>query len=309
MTTEIGRSTLAAINKKLGDRWRNLSLVEADRVVLLSRSFTEADPDALARMARVPTEAVRLILGKIGTKIGRLADHAMKNVERNFRQAVAEVRSGKPKAKYDQLFATERTVIERVRTMMLSGDLLDKEIVLLGDDDLLSVALALTGLPRSILLLDIDSDLVKALKKYGSTCYVPFQAVEYDVRKRVPSGLMGDSDVAFTDPPYTPDGQRIFFSRARDLLRSNDGNAIYLCQSPADLSSPDLMLVHETIHERGFMIDALWKSFNTYQEAKRTRGETVIKNFTSDLLRLVYVRNQRAYTKPRPSKLFEYRYR
>jgi len=309
MRNEIGETTLASINKRLGDHWRNLSMAEANRVTILARTYTEADPDALARMARVPAEAVKLILGEIGTRIGHLAEQAMQSVRQHFLQAVSQVRSGKPKAKYDQLFATERTVIERVQKMLDCGDVVGKKIILLGDDDLLSVALSLTGLAKSICVLDIDTDLVKALNKHGSACKVPFEAFEYDVRKGVPQGFMSSADVAFTDPPYTPDGQRIFFSRALDMLKTEDGSVIYLCQSPADLSPMDLMLVHGAIQERNFLIDALWKSFNTYQEAKRSRGETVIKNFTSDLLRLVYVRNPRAYTKPRPSKLFEYRYR
>lgn len=311
MTEEIDRATLASLNAKLADKWRNMSEAEAERVVHLARIFTEDDADALAMKARVPAEAVRLVLGEIGTKIFNMAGLAMESVNRFFPQIHYDHthEHSRPKAKYDQLFATEKTVIERVRVMMESGDLPGKEIVLVGDDDRLSIALSLTGLVKSIRVLDIDKDLVWELRQYGMTSKCPFQAYEYDVRKPLPEQFISSADVVFTDPPYTPDGQRIFLARAWDLLRNEDGNAVYLCQSPADLSSRDLMLIHGAIHERNYLIDALWKSFNVYQEAKRTRGETVIKNFTSDLLRLIYVRHPRAYTKPRPSKLFEYRYK
>ncbi|MEO0250808.1 MAG: bis-aminopropyl spermidine synthase family protein, partial [candidate division WOR-3 bacterium] len=45
------------------------------------------------------------------------------------------------------------------------GDLDGKSIALIGDDDLLSIALALAGLPSNITVLDIDERLGEFIKK------------------------------------------------------------------------------------------------------------------------------------------------
>ena len=70
----------------------------------------------------------------------------------------------------DQRPVTKTTTINRVKYFLDKNDIYDKKIVFLGDDDLTSIALALTGIKCDICVLDIDKRLIEFIndisKKY-----------------------------------------------------------------------------------------------------------------------------------------------
>lgn len=53
-----------------------------------------------------------------------------------------------PKHEYDQGFVTPECTISRIALMNSRGDLFNKDVLVLGDDDLTSIALMLSNLPK-----------------------------------------------------------------------------------------------------------------------------------------------------------------
>ena len=62
---------------------------------------------------------------------------------------------------------TQEDIFARVAFMYERGDIEGQEILLLGDDDLFSLALLATGFPRSVTVLEVDSRLVDFIEKRG----------------------------------------------------------------------------------------------------------------------------------------------
>ncbi|HID47638.1 MAG TPA: putative methyltransferase, partial [Methanococcaceae archaeon] len=77
-----------------------------------------------------------------------------------------------PKHEFDQAYVTPETTVARVIFMHTRGDLENKEVFVLGDDDLTSIALMLSGLPKRIAVLDIDDRLTRFIEKTAEEiCY------------------------------------------------------------------------------------------------------------------------------------------
>ncbi len=198
-----------------------------------------------------------------------------------------------PKAKYDQLYATRSTVLDRVKLLREHGDLHGRDLLLIGDDDLLSIAIEdfvpPGEKPKSVTVLDIDRDLLEAI---GNSTRDEIRTREYDVRKPLPRDLRGAFDTVFMDPPYTSAGQQAFLTRATAALRKSRGcvrSVAWTCYSRADLQLRSILSIQTAIVSQGFVIDEVWKDWNLYQPARRRKSEKRISGFTSDLFRMVRV--------------------
>ncbi|WJQ05376.1 bis-aminopropyl spermidine synthase family protein [Geobacillus sp. CAMR5420] len=125
----------------------------------------------------------------------------------------------RPKATpdFDQGYVTPETTVRRLALMAQQGDLMGRDILLLGDDDLTSIAAALSGLPRRICVLDVDERIVRFVRDVAQDQgWDHVHAEVYDVRDELPSHLRGQFDVFFTDPVDTVKGLLLFLSRCTE---------------------------------------------------------------------------------------------
>ena len=133
-----------------------------------------------------------------------------------------------PNTSLDQAFGKPVTAIRRAYFMLQNDDLEGRKILLLGDDDFTSLAIALLNITVDITVLDIDMRLTDVIEKianennYGVNCLI------HDLRKPLPDNLIEQFDTIFTDPPYTIPGLRLFLSRAVQALKREKGRKIYL---------------------------------------------------------------------------------
>jgi len=138
-------------------------------------------------------------------------------VVKKFREIVKE--RPQPTLDYFQGYMLEEDVVARVTLMHYYGDLCGKSVALIGDDDLLSVVLALTQLPSRITVLDIDKRLgefiTKVNKKYGFN----IEYFEYDVANPLPKTLVGRFDVFSSEPLETLSGLKAFIIRGITCLK------------------------------------------------------------------------------------------
>ena len=131
-----------------------------------------------------------------------------------------------PKVDLDQAYVTPETTMARIAVMADRGDLARRDLIILGDDDLMGLAAALTGLPRRVVVLELDADLIYFI---GQTAKEEGLAVEtsiQDLRDPLPDHYLGAFDTFFTDPPDTLGGLELFVARALSAVRS-PGSAGY----------------------------------------------------------------------------------
>lgn len=193
---------------------------------------------------------------------------------RQFTKAVSLLQSIKekqpvPKREYDQFTATIETTAKRASLMSFFGDVKNKKLLFLGDDDFTSIATASLGEAEKIVVADIDQRILRVIKSLSDGQSFGMETINYDARKKLSHELIGKFDVVFTDPPYTPEGVELFVSRAVESLDSNNKAArVYVCYGNSDRAKERLLLIQEIFVNSGLMVRWVFDKFNRYQGAE-----------------------------------------
>jgi len=196
--------------------------------------------------------------------------------------------AGAPQARMelDQTHCTVATKIHRVLRLHEAGALDGKRIVLLGDDDLIAVAIAgfasLTGGSagiRRLTVVDTDPAVLHWIAEATSATGVSVDLVEHDLRQPLPAALRGGFDVACTDPPYTVPGAELFLSRAVAALEQRPGQHVYFsfgARRPAET-----LATQRLIANLGLVARSLTPNFNSYVGAGILAGTSHLYHLRS----------------------------
>ena len=182
----------------------------------------------------------------------------------------AEIAKDRPEAieKYDQGFISLDGVVRRVQFLYERGDLLNSEIFVVGDDDLFSLASALTGFPKRVFVVDIDERLIDFINRKAEELGLPVEAQVYDVQQAFPDELRGKFDVFVTDPVETIPGIKLFLSRGVSTLRG-EGCSGYFGLTTLEASRKKWYEIQKMIHEMGFVITDIRRKFNVYPQEEK----------------------------------------
>jgi predicted methyltransferase len=131
-----------------------------------------------------------------------------------------------PLRKFDQGYVTPSTTLSRFALAYERGDIYGKEIFVLGDDDLISLVLGLSGLPKRITLVEIDRRLTDFIHETGVKEGFKIEALTFDLRHPLPNEHINRFDTFFTDPPETLKAADAFIGRGIAALRE-PGSAGY----------------------------------------------------------------------------------
>jgi hypothetical protein len=182
--------------------------------------------------------------------------------------------AGEPAAKLelDQTHCTVDTKLRRVLRMHDTGALGGQRVLLLGDDDLVSLAVAaFAGLagggarPRRLAVVDCDRDLLAYLGGQLTGLGMAADLVEHDLREPLPGSLLASFDVVATDPPYTVAGAELFLSRAVAALVPGGGGHVFFsfgARRPAETLATQRLLA-----AMGLAVRSLAPGFNSYAGA------------------------------------------
>jgi len=184
-------------------------------------------------------------------------------VLRDFQEIVAM----RPKATpdFDQGYVTPETTVLRLALMAERGDLAGRDLLLLGDDDLTSVAAALSGLPRRIGVLDVDERIIQFIRDVAKDRgWDHLQVESYNVQEGLPTHFRGQFDVFFTDPVETVKGLLLFLSRCTEGLRG-PGSSGYFGLSYLEASWRKWRKIQQGILDMGFAITDMLGAFQDYQ--------------------------------------------
>jgi hypothetical protein len=208
----------------------------------------------------------------------------------------------------DQSHALPETSVRRALYLHENDALEGRDVIVLGDDDLTSVAISLVSSTlslriRRLFVLEQDSRLVAFLQGIASDEAMPIEVVQHDLREELPPGIAGAFDVFATDPPYTLEGLGLFVSRGVSALRSDPGKQGYISfgyRRPAEsatglgmLASMGLAPVEvlpEFNHYEGAQVLAgvsqMIRTVSTGNPDPKIRGEYSGALYTADMRRI-----------------------
>jgi len=219
----------------------------------------------------------------------------------------------KPKREYDQFFATKETIVKRVKILSKFNK---KRLLFLGDSDLTSISLAyyLKKINRQadIVVLDIDKDLIDLIEKIKAEENLNIKTIHQDIRDAIDKDLV-NFDLAFFDPPYTPNGIRIWLIRALQVLLGRGNNKkrkkveflkkkfILMCYGYTDNSLEKGYKIQKIINDLGLVIQAKYRKFNKYTGAESINNESDLYILQPapqiDLSKIDHWRNKKFETK------------
>jgi predicted methyltransferase len=173
-----------------------------------------------------------------------------------------------PHVEVDQCHCTPKAKLRRVLALHAADAIRGRRILLLGDDDLISVALArfaslfeAHGAAEELVVIDIDERVLAFIGVELSGAPFPVQLVHHDLRDPLPAALAGRFDTVVTDPPYTAAGGRLFLSHAVSAL-AGAGSTVFLSFGSR---RPGVQLdLQRAIVESGLEIRSLTRDFNDY---------------------------------------------
>lgn len=165
---------------------------------------------------------------------------------------------------YDQGFVDNYDLFLRVSFMYQKGDLEENNIFIIGDDDLLSIAIALTGLSKKIVVLEIDKRLTDFIDKISKKHELNIETAVYDVRNDLPKKYSKRFDVYVCDPVETLPGIKLFLSRGVASLRSC--GSMYFGLTRREASLKKWRKIQEFLIKMNFAITDIIKDFTVYPE-------------------------------------------
>jgi len=170
--------------------------------------------------------------------------------------------------KYDQGFISPEGIIRRVSFIQERGDLFDSRIFVVGDDDLFSIAAALTGLPEKIQVGEIDERLVSFINRIADEYSLSVEATIFDVQEPLPEKFSKKFDIFVMDPVETIPGLSLFLSRGVSSLKGA-GCSGYFGITTLEASRKKWYNIEKMIHDMGFVITDLRRKFSIYPQTEK----------------------------------------
>jgi predicted methyltransferase len=178
----------------------------------------------------------------------------------------------------DQAPCMAATSVRRALCMYQRSALEGKHVLILGDDDLVSLSIGFLGqalgsrLPARLTVIEIDQRWIDLIQDVSATEGMGVEVVRHDLRAALPQGLQRQFDTFETDPPYTTAGMTLFVSRAIQALKPGIGQQGFL--SFGHRAPSELLTVHRKLAEMGLAIHELIPAFNTYRGASILGGSS-----------------------------------
>lgn len=162
------------------------------------------------------------------------------------------------KLRYEQQFCIPRTTQLRAR-LMIEKLKPGSRVLVLGDDDLVGLALVEMTDQLKVDVLELDADLVAFLKDKSEG---RFEVLEHNLRHGVPDSMKGCYDAVTTDPPYAAEGMRFFLECAKASMKEGPDSKLFLTTFPGLLEDPDRLW--KDIEDIGLDIEKTHHHFSRY---------------------------------------------
>lgn len=167
---------------------------------------------------------------------------------------------------FSQLPCTRDTARRRAQK---AASLVDKDtpLLLVGDDDLVSVALLEVGF-RHITVLDIDPDVLANVAKATSSFDAEVRLFQHDLSAPDPVVVAAiqraSYGLVFLDPIYSIQGIEMFLSGALELLSEQREAWVFLSTSLLFLLPSELVQLERLLASRSLEVKEFHQGFNAY---------------------------------------------
>lgn len=189
----------------------------------------------------------------------------------------------------DQSKCTPETSLHRAILCLRAYALVGKQILCVGDDDLVSVSIGFLlkrlfpekdNKKTMITVVDNDERFLQYIADVKVREGLLINYLNVDLRQPLPNYFHEQYDCFFTDPPYTLQGMELFTSRGITALKKEKGLPIFLSFAH---KSPDYMLAFQReIVKMGLSLEEIIPDFNEYEGAQiiGNRGQMIILKTT-----------------------------
>jgi hypothetical protein len=163
---------------------------------------------------------------------------------------------------HDQMPCTHETAVRRVQKVeeMISRE---QPILLLGDDDMVSVELAAAGF-SNVTAVDIDQRILDDIAAAAQKRKVSVRLAQHDLSKPFPSALRDDYALVMFDPAYSPDSVRMFLLAGLDATQHRPGARFFISVHLMSLLRSGIAAVDRLFTEEGLEILEFHPGFNVY---------------------------------------------
>lgn len=173
-------------------------------------------------------------------------------------------RKSKPNLSFFQSYNTYESLKRRLMLMQQFGDLHDKKVVFLGDDELFSVFFALNAKSyKRILVLDIDKNILKEVEHYSNKYNLKIETRLFDVFDK--HDILPDFDLFFASGLKNLAGLLMFIYTGAKFLKNGGGETGYFTYYPFSRSLQNSegeqnkynFSLQKNLLEHGFFIEHL----------------------------------------------------
>lgn len=250
--TALPRRLVEALLRLLGDDLRSIGdalSIRSDRVAEYRKRF---DLDRLRRtdLPNPSGEALEISEGLVQLMTGIIAA------------------APKPVKTLDHVPATPATAVRRAVWMDGSFDLAGSTLFCVGDHDLTSIATCLVNPEVKVIVADIDENLLSFIDREADRRGLNIQTAYADFRLGIPSLALESADLIFTDPPYTPEGVRLFLARGLQGLRDRANGRLLMAYGYGSHQPALGLKVQQAVQSLSIVYEAILPHFNRYLGAQ-----------------------------------------
>ncbi|WP_106586702.1 bis-aminopropyl spermidine synthase family protein [Murinocardiopsis flavida] len=197
--------------------------------------------------------------------VGHLLD-AHPGVLAELERLVAE--APRPRVDLDHVAATPMTALRRALFLDTRFALAGRRLLCVGDHDLTSLAATLVNAETEAVVVDIDERMLDYIDTAARRLGLPVRCHFADLRLGLPPSVRGGADLAFTDPPYTPDGVALFTARAVEGLAAPTAGRVLLAYGASETTPGLTAKAQARLSRLNLVSEAVWPDFNRYLGAE-----------------------------------------
>jgi predicted methyltransferase len=172
-----------------------------------------------------------------------------------------------PDPMYNQGLISFPDLALKASFMYERGDLEDRAILLIGDDDLFSLYLAMLGMGRRIFVLDIDKQLLRFIKEKAGELDLNIETMEFDLNRSLPHHLHNAFDIFISEPPEGIKGMLTFLKKGIRSLIEGEG-AGYIGITRVESSLAKWYEVQAILTRNRLVITDVLRNFSLYPEGE-----------------------------------------
>ncbi len=170
-----------------------------------------------------------------------------------------------PDPNYNQGLISFPDLALKASFMYERGDLEDRTILLIGDDDLFSLYLGMLEMGQGILVLDIDKQVLRFIEERARELGLNIETMEFDLNRPLPHHLHNAFDVFISEPPEGIKGMVTFLKRGIRSLAEGEGVG-YIGITVVESSLPKWYEVQTILTRNRLVITDVLRNFSLYPE-------------------------------------------